>query len=162
MAYAAQDRVFVGTLSQLRQMLANLHARHIRFDRLEFAANFGRGLGLQIERIEMRRPALQINIDGRLSLRRSDLPGLGCPQVSGQMQTQPAERSDLDEIAPSHAVAKDAGCHGNASWEKRIWNDAWPHQPEALAREVRGSPSLTLRVGEITLSMIHDKLFGVQ
>ena len=67
-AHAAQDGELVGHLGQLGQVLADLHARHVGVDRLELAAEFAGGVGLQVEGVHVRRAAAQADINRRLAL----------------------------------------------------------------------------------------------
>ena len=50
----------------LREQFADFDARHVRLDRLELAADLGRGVGLQVPHVLMRRAAGQEDIDDRL------------------------------------------------------------------------------------------------
>ena len=75
-------------------MLGDEKSRGLRLDRLELAANAGRGIGLGVERIEVRRPAeLEEHDDalrGRLArLRRF----LGAENIR---QRQPGETDGAD------------------------------------------------------------------
>ena len=52
--------------ASLRQVLAELDAGHVRRDRLELAADLGRGVGLEVERVLVGQPAGQVDHDDRL------------------------------------------------------------------------------------------------
>jgi hypothetical protein len=46
--HAAEDRVAVGTGGELGQVLGDLDARDVGGDRVELAAELGRGVGLEV------------------------------------------------------------------------------------------------------------------
>ena len=75
-------------------------------DRLELAANFGRGIGLQVPHVEVRRTAGQEDVDDRLVRPRA----LAASSRSSVGQRQPAQghAADRQEVAAGHAVAKAA------------------------------------------------------
>src|SRR5262245_10980090 len=86
-----------------REVFTNLHARNIRLNRLEFAANLGWRFRLEVVHVEVRRAAPQPYHDARLGWRgggRQRTP----PQEIDQRQTGP-ESTNLEEIAPTDAVA---------------------------------------------------------
>ena len=79
---AANQRELVGHLRQPRQQLADLHPRHIGPDRLERPAILHRRRRLEVEEIEVARPAVgpeeddgEVLIDLRLLLRRCEHSG---------------------------------------------------------------------------------------
>ena len=57
------DRDSVERLRHERQVLADLHARQAGRDRPKLAADLGGGLGLQVERIDVTRPAPQKDVN---------------------------------------------------------------------------------------------------
>ena len=59
MRQRTHDRQLVGLPSETRHVLAEENARHVGGDRIERPANFGRSVGLGIERVEVRRSALE-------------------------------------------------------------------------------------------------------
>ena len=59
----ADNCELVGGLGQIRHRFAELDARHGSGNRLELAANLGRRIGLGIERLVMRRPAVEPDHD---------------------------------------------------------------------------------------------------
>ena len=65
MAHAPHQGIAVGQSGQQRQMLANVDAGNAGRNRLERAANLRRGVRLEIEHIQVRRPAEQIDEDAR-------------------------------------------------------------------------------------------------
>ena len=73
----ADERVAIGDAGMARQMLADLHARHIGRDRLEVAAVLGRGVGLHVVGFHVRRPARQPQQDDRRVVGSSGFLGLG-------------------------------------------------------------------------------------
>jgi hypothetical protein len=50
----------------LREDLADLDAGDLRRDRLKLAADFGRGLGLDVPQVLVRRAAAEEDVDDRL------------------------------------------------------------------------------------------------
>ena len=69
-AVAAEDGVLVGELGNLRQVLADLDAGHAGGDRLVWPADFLGGVGLQVEHVDVRRPAFEEQENARLCLGR--------------------------------------------------------------------------------------------
>ena len=67
-AERADDGDLVGDGGGARQQLAEVDARHGRLDRLEFAADFGGRVRLGVERLVLRRPALEPEEDDVLRL----------------------------------------------------------------------------------------------
>ncbi len=93
-----------------REMFADLHSRNVGLDRIEFAAEFDRRIGLEVVHVHVRRTARQVDHDRGLVPRRRRLAGWGRggrAQLKhvGQRQTG-AERADLEEIATVHAIAE--------------------------------------------------------
>jgi len=89
--------------------LADFQTGHVGGDGAELAANFGGRVGLHVEHVYVRRPAVQIDHDYRLlrtSPRRRLSPQL--QQVRQRQSAQP-ERPDLQEPSPAQAAARRAG-----------------------------------------------------
>ena len=85
----ANDRVLVGQPGQARHQFANLNARDVGADGLELAAVLGRGGGLHIEHISMRRPTSEPDADHVLGF------GFGCrPQRGFALRPQHVEHGD--------------------------------------------------------------------
>jgi hypothetical protein len=59
----ADDRVFIGDPRVHRQIFGDVDAGDVRVDRVEFAAIFGRGVGLEVVHLHVRRPAGQPDED---------------------------------------------------------------------------------------------------
>src|SRR5262249_60221958 len=65
MMHAADERQAVHHLGRVRQVLADAKPRDAGRDRTELAADFGRGLWLHVERVDMARAAVVKNQDAR-------------------------------------------------------------------------------------------------
>jgi hypothetical protein len=74
---AAHQGEFVGTPGQAGEQFAQLHARHVRRDRPEFAADLRRRIRLQVEEVEMGRAAGQENDNNGLVDGGRDRCGFG-------------------------------------------------------------------------------------
>src|SRR5204863_5623450 len=94
--------------SQLRQMLTYANIRRAGRNRYKLAANFGRSVGLGIERIEMARPAVIENEDARADRfrsrgrRRRSGPRL---QEARQIQRRRTEGRRLQELSAADSIA---------------------------------------------------------
>ena len=98
------DRVLVGQLGQTRELLADLDAGYVGLDGPEFAADLLGRLGLEVEEIQMRRTAGQVNINHRLVRAAGFLRGLHLEQLP---QRKPARghTADLQKIPARIAIA---------------------------------------------------------
>src|SRR5436309_3413627 len=92
-------------LGQQRQMLADLDAGSSGGDRLEFAPDRFRGLGLEIEAIQLRQASGEEDIDYR--------PGFGGPP--GLVDSAGTQR--LDVVHSQTKQANGAGLNGGAARE---------------------------------------------
>ncbi len=107
-ANRADDRQLVGDAGQPRHVLREVDAGHLGADGLELAANLGRRVGLGIERLEVRRPAVHPNQDATrrpfrwraASARRPSQPQQVDQAAAGQ-HAQP----QLQAIAARHSFA---------------------------------------------------------
>ena len=92
----ADDDALVHAGGHAREDLADLDAGDVGGDRLELAADFGRGVGLDVPHILVRRSAAQEDVDDRLVPRAGDAgAGLGAEDVGeGQAarRRRPARR----------------------------------------------------------------------
>ena len=60
-----------------REQFANVDAGDVGVDRIELAADFARGVGLDVPHVQVGRAAGQIDVDDRLVLRAALLLGFG-------------------------------------------------------------------------------------
>jgi len=86
-------------------MLADVDAGDGGADRVEFAANPGGGVGLQIDHVLVRRPAGQEDHDDRLVRAGDARLGLGAEDLR-QRQSAQGKAADLQEVSPGRAVAE--------------------------------------------------------
>ena len=108
---AADNRELVGALGQVGQVLTDLDARHIRLDRAELAADLRRGVGLEIERVHVRRTARQVDEDGGFrSGSRGDFAG-GCQAEIARETQAGADSADFQKIASFDSVTGKGGGH---------------------------------------------------
>jgi hypothetical protein len=114
-AHPAKDRELVGTLGQLWQVLADLDAVDVRLDRVELATVFGRSVRLEVERVHVRRATRQIDENRIGGLRALKLSRAGHPEIAGQGQAG-ADRAGLQEVSPSHSVARERISHTSGSF----------------------------------------------
>ena len=110
-AERADQREFIADGREFRHEMADLHPRHVGGNRMEFAANLRRRIGLEIEGVDMRRTALQIDIDDRVIVHRAGRGRRFGPQQIGQSQISQAETADAqgadpEKISPRDAIAK--------------------------------------------------------
>ena len=124
-----------------REVFADLHAGNVGLDRLEFAAEFGRSVRLEVVHVHVRRAAGQVNHDGGLWPRRC---GLMAGVVAWALQAQHvgegqagAERADLEEIAAVNAVAE------VLFGSQEVKHDAFPLECEKCV----SSPILVILLG---------------
>ena len=75
-----------GRLSEPGHQLANRESRDRRRNRLELTAHLQRGIGLQVDHVEVRRATVEMNVDHRLVGRSNPRPSLGRKQIR---QTEP-------------------------------------------------------------------------
>jgi hypothetical protein len=111
MTHAADDGEFIGVAGELGQMLGDLHARDLRVDRLELAADFLRRAGFEIERIQMRRSSAQIHENGRLGDGGLHLARARQTQIASQAEAA-AKSARLQKVAASNAIAISVVSHG--------------------------------------------------
>jgi hypothetical protein len=119
----AHDRRVLHPRGQAGQKLAHLNAWHGGVDRLKRAADFLRRIGLEVERFQVARPAVEPDQDAMLRRRqrRRERPlwrsGI-CrrtffgqrrlqPQKIGQSQPQCRQSADADKVAAANSVAAD-------------------------------------------------------
>ncbi len=104
--HGADQRAAIHHLGEARQMLGDLETRNIGGDGLEFAADLGRRIHLQIEDILMRRAARQEDHDHRLVRRTAHARrGLSAKDLR-QTEAAEHETADLEEITPREAVTE--------------------------------------------------------
>ena len=98
------DRVLVGQLGQARELLADLNAGHVGLDGPKLAADFLGRIRLEVEEIQMRRTAGQVNINHRLVRAAGLLRGLHLEQLP---QRKPARghAANLQKIPPRVPIA---------------------------------------------------------
>ena len=115
-AHRADQCGAVDLLGQLRHDFAELDAGHFGSDRLEVAADIGRGVRLRIPDVDMARTSLQVNhqdLFGRspavLGLARRGAGGLGLfgleAQYIGQAQTEQAGTAEAHKFSAAVTVA---------------------------------------------------------
>jgi hypothetical protein len=100
------DDALVHAAGDPGEALADLDAGDVGVDGLELAADLGRGLGLDLPQVLVRRPAAQEDVDDRLvaGARLDAGPGLGAVDVR-QGERAGAEGADAQEATPRDAVA---------------------------------------------------------
>jgi hypothetical protein len=81
MTHTAQQRKFIHTRGDSRQMLGDHNTRQTRLNRIELTAIFGWCIGLGVERIDVRRPTVQIHKDRRRRF-RTGIYIAGCQKLS--------------------------------------------------------------------------------
>ena len=101
----------VGLLGEAREQLANLHAGDVGADGPELAANLAGCVGLEVEHVDVRRPAGQVDVDdGLVGLARAgerfELEQLREGQAASSHAT------DLEEFTARKPVA--VGVAGDA------------------------------------------------
>jgi len=104
----ADDGVAMGLAGEEREVLADLEAGDGGGDGLEFAADFGGGVELEIEGVLMGRSAGQVDHDHRLVGGTDPGGGLG-PEELGQGEPAHAERADAEERPTRYPVAVPVG-----------------------------------------------------
>src|SRR5262249_18502850 len=101
---------------------AEFDAVRFRLDRLEFSAEFRRRIRLEIEGVEVRRAAAEVDEDRRFRPRLGiDFARGGELQVIRQRQPGGAEHACLDEIAAIQAVAVSMHGHQNGPLPWLVW-----------------------------------------
>lgn len=106
METGSHQRESIGDLGVTREDLRDLYAGRFGGNRFERAADFRRGIGFHIESVELTRRAEIENHDGRtFGFRRVDRSGFARREILRKSETDRAQRSDLQKIAPRHAVA---------------------------------------------------------
>ncbi len=89
-------------------MLADHRAGNVRGDRAVIAADFGGGVGLEVEAVVMRQSAAEVDEDHRSG------PGVGrtngfrggfAPEQLRQRKPEHAQTADAQEIAPPESIA---------------------------------------------------------
>src|SRR5690606_16629566 len=130
-ADAAEDGVLVGTLSELRQVLADLDAGDVGIDRVELAAILARRVGLEVESIHVRRAAAKIDEDaclaarigGHLARRR---------QAEIAPQRKPCSQgAHFQKVASSNSVAVTMRGHEIVLSGNRVVACAWKGGPQS-------------------------------
>ncbi len=101
MAMAAENRVLVGDLRAVRQLVGDERAGHGGGNRLERAADFRRRVGLGIPHVLVRRPAFEKDENARLGLGGDARGGLGLHF----QQTRQREPADQPAGAQSQGMA---------------------------------------------------------
>jgi hypothetical protein len=111
-ANGTYNREFVGGLGEIRHHLAELHAGNRGGDRLELAANLRRRIGLGIERLVMRWPAIEpdqnaINLlaTGLAGQRRRPCGIRSQPEQIRQPESQQTANAELQEVSTLHSGA---------------------------------------------------------
>ena len=85
-------------------MLADLDPRYVGLDRVELAADAGRGIRLQVKHVLVRRSANQVDEDDRLVRVSFSLGRFESQEIS---QREPdAETADLEEVAAGKAITE--------------------------------------------------------
>ena len=107
-----QRHDLVGDCRQPGQVLTDLYARHVGFDRLKLAANFSRGFHLQVVHVLVRRRAAHVDHDDRLVRSAQARLRLGRQQLR-QGQSAHRQRTDLQKLPPRHTVAQSILSSGN-------------------------------------------------
>ena len=79
----ANENELVRGCGQLRQILTNLVAGNLGGNGAELAADLARSLRLEVDHVQVRRPAVEMDIDHRL-VRRTDARGRFGPQKARQ------------------------------------------------------------------------------
>ena len=95
----ADDRELIHHLREPRHQLADLYSGHVGRDRLEFPANLGRRIRLEIEHVLVRWPSRQVDHDDRLMGRADPRLGFGRQDV-GQPEPAQGQTADLEELPP--------------------------------------------------------------
>ena len=107
----ADERELVGHLREAGEQLANLHAGDVRGDGSELAANLAGRIRLEVEHVNVRRPARQINVDdGLVRLARAG-ERFELEQLREGQATR-GHATDFEELAAGHPVA--VGVAGDA------------------------------------------------
>ena len=98
-----------------RQVVADLDARHVRRDRLQFPLNLGRGLGLGVEGLMLRGRAVLVDQDARAgatepgALCRRARPGASQAQIISQRESERSQPPDVEEVAAAQSMAEPLG-----------------------------------------------------
>jgi hypothetical protein len=106
MANGANERHLVHVRRHVRQLLANLHARRGSLNGPIDAAKLRRRIGLHVEGIEVRRPAVLVQEDDRLGasapspLRRFQERREVCAEDAGGADLQEGAASQVHGIIP--------------------------------------------------------------
>src|SRR5262245_59153717 len=104
------DGELVRDLRGARKVFANLDAGRLGLDRLERPANVGLHIGLEIERLQMARAAVEPQQNARLRL-RGLIAGRGArPEQVRQPKTQRAQATETEDIAAIDAIATTGEC----------------------------------------------------
>jgi hypothetical protein len=85
----ADEHELVGPRRDLREALADHDAGHVGLDRQELAAHLGRGVGLQVPEVLVRRAAPKKDVDDRLVAQASARPGGFGPDHVGEGEAGP-------------------------------------------------------------------------
>ncbi len=101
---APDDRQLVHDPRLPGQQLADRRARHGRRDRAELAPELAGRVGLQVIRVDVRRPAAEQHLDDRRVPR--PLGPRPQPQQVGQRQPPQPQRPDAQEAPPAEALTR--------------------------------------------------------
>src|ERR1051325_4351308 len=101
---AAEDRVLVGHLRQARQVLADVDAGDVGADRPKLAADLVGGAGLEIEGLQMARPAVGPEEDDR-EIARGPLIRQNLREARRRAGTKSAE-AEAPELQPGAAIER--------------------------------------------------------
>ena len=101
----ADDSELIHHLREPRHQLADLYSGHVGRDRLEFPANLGRRIRLEIEHVLVRRPSRQVDHDDRLMGRADTRSSLGRQDISQSEPTQ-GQTADLEELPPRNSITE--------------------------------------------------------
>ena len=111
----ADDGYAVHDLRQVRQVFAHVAAGELRADGLERAARLGGGRRLHVQRVELARPAEEVEEDDVLGAAEASFArrGSGCTGLEAEgvfeAEAECTQRADLEEVAPADAVTQSSG-----------------------------------------------------
>src|SRR5215203_386539 len=103
--HAANERELVRHPGHQRKVLANFDARDIGTDWFEFAADLGRRIHLEVERILVRWPTREINHDDRFVGASKARRRFGLKELR-QSQSAKAKRSYPKKVSARNAVTE--------------------------------------------------------
>ena len=101
---------------QPRHSIGNVQSRHGGGDRKKLAADLDRGVRLRIDRIHLRRSAVQMNVDDGFTRATDPRLRFGAEQLA-QRQAADAQRPDRQKLPPRNPVAMGDGSTQHAQHE---------------------------------------------